>query len=139
MTKNAPLLIVDDDETILKTISLILKKSGYDVDTAKTGEEAVEKCKDQFYALLLLDLVLTDTDGMKLINRIEDTDPRMRKVIITGHPTMENAIEAVNRGADAYLVKPLNPEELLETIHQQLEDYHHEILNRYPLLSKPGK
>ena len=139
MNKNGSILIVDDDENILKTISLILKKSGYDVDTAKTGEEAVEKCKDQFYALLLLDLVLTDTDGMKLINRIEDTDPRMRKVIITGHPTMENAIEAVNRGADAYLVKPLNPEELLETIHQQLEDYHQEILNRYPLLSKPCK
>jgi len=63
----------------------------------------------------------------------------MRKVIITGHPTLENAIEAVNRGADAYLVKPLNPEELLETIHQQLEDYHQELLDRYPLLSKPGK
>jgi len=139
MMKNGPILIVDDDETILKTISLILKKSGYDVDTAKTGAEALEKCKDQFYTLLLLDRVLTDTDGMKLINRIEDTDPRMRKVIITGHPTMENAIEAVNRGADAYLVKPLNPEELLETIHQQLEDYHKEILNRYPLLSKPDK
>ena len=139
MSKNGPILIVDDDETILKTISLILKKNGYDVDTAKTGAEALEKCKDQIYALLLLDIVLTDTDGMKLISRIEDTDPRMRKVIITGHPTMENAIEAVNRGADAYLVKPLNPEELLETIHQQLEDYHQEILNRYPLLSKPCK
>ena len=109
MTKNGPILIVDDDENILKTISLILKKSGYDVDTAKTGEEAVEKCKDQIYALLLLDLVLTDTDGMKLINRIEDTDPRMRKVIITGHPTMENAIEAVNRGADAYQAPKLRP------------------------------
>jgi len=139
MMKNGPILIVDDDETILKTISLILKKSGYDVDTAKTGAEALEKCKDQFYTLLLLDLVLTDTDGMKLINRIEDTDPRMRKVIITGHPTLENAIEAVNRGADAYLVKPLNPEKLLETIHQQLEDYHKEIVDRYPLLSKPDK
>ena len=139
MNKNGSILIVDDDENILKTISLILKKSGYEVDTAKSGAEALEKCNDQFYTLLLLDLVLTDTDGMKLINRIEDTDPRMRKVIITGHPTLENAIEAVNKGADAYLVKPLNPEELLKTINQQLEDYHKEILDRYPLLSKPDK
>jgi len=60
-------------------------------------------------------------EGIKLLTRLEDTVPRMRKIIITGYPTLQNAIEAVNKEADAYIIKPIDMEETLKVIREQLQ------------------
>ncbi|MEM3551201.1 MAG: response regulator, partial [Candidatus Bathyarchaeia archaeon] len=68
----------------------------------------------------LIDIRLPDMEGIELLTKIKDTVPRMRKIIVTGYPTLQNAIEAVNRGADAYILKPFDVNKVLATIKEQL-------------------
>jgi DNA-binding NtrC family response regulator len=115
------LLIVDDDETVLKPISEILRLEGYSVDIAKTGRDAIEKSKFRSYNLVLIDIRLPDMEGTKLLTALRDTTPRMVKIIITGYPSFENAAEAVNKDADGYLVKPAKMEDLLNMVKDRLK------------------
>jgi DNA-binding NtrC family response regulator len=118
--EHARILVVDDDEGIRKTLSAILQDEGYEVDTAESGKEAILKSNAGFYNLALIDVRLLDMQGTELLTRIKDTVPRMRKIIITGYPTVHNAMEAVNRNADAYLLKPFDMGKLLFVIKDQL-------------------
>lgn len=120
MGEHARILVVDDDEGIRKTLSAILQDEGYEVDTAESGKEAILKSNAGFYNLALIDVRLLDMQGTELLTRIKDTVPKMRKIIITGYPTVHNAIEAVNRNADAYLLKPFDMGKLLFVIKDQL-------------------
>ena len=121
MDKRARIIVVDDDESIRKTLSTILEDEGYAVDTAESGKEAIVKTNANFYNLALIDFRLLDMEGTELLVRIKDTVPRMRKIIITGYPTVHNAIEAVNRSADGYLVKPFDVGKALFVIREQLK------------------
>ncbi len=134
MEKKDVILIVDDDLDFLESISEVLKENGYRIDTAKTGSEALEKTKDEFYALILIDVKLPDMEGIDFLKRIEETDPEMRKIIVTGYPSIENAKDALNFGAHAYLIKPLEIEDLLGTIDEQLEKLNEEFTERYTTL-----
>jgi DNA-binding NtrC family response regulator len=98
-----------------------LEQQGYEVDTAKTGQEAIEKSLAKFYNLALFDIKLPDMEGTKLLTAINETLPRMRKIMVTGYPSLENAMEALNKGADAYIIKPVKPEKLLALIKEQLD------------------
>jgi DNA-binding NtrC family response regulator len=120
MDKTVRILIVDDDENIRKVVLAILEDKGYTVESVGTAREAVEKSKRKFYNLALIDIRLPDMEGIELLTKMRDTTPRMRKVIITGYPTLQNAVDAVNKGADAYIVKPFDVEKVLNTIDQQL-------------------
>lgn len=120
MNRNAKILVVDDDENIRKVLVTILEDEGYTVESAGTAKEAIERSKRKFYNMALIDIRLPDMEGIELLTKIHDTTPKMRKVIITGYPTLQNAIDAVNKGADAYIVKPFDVEKVLETIKQQL-------------------
>jgi DNA-binding NtrC family response regulator len=121
MGERARILVVDDDESVRKVLATILEEEGYAVDTAKNGKEAIKKSKVKFYNLALIDIRLTDMEGTKLLTKVKDTMPKMRKIIITGYPSLQNAIEAVNRGADAYVLKPFDIDKVLETIKDQLK------------------
>lgn len=121
MDKRARIIVVDDDESIRRTLSTILEDEGYFVETAESGKEAIVKTNANFYNLALIDFRLLDMEGTELLIRIKDTVPRMRKVIITGYPTVRNAIEAVNRNADGYLVKPFDVGKALFIIREQLK------------------
>ena len=118
--KRARILVVDDDPSIRKTISIILAQAGYAVDTAANGEEAIAKSDLNFYNLALIDYRLPDMVGTKLLTLLRDTLPRMMKVIVTGFPMLDNALDAINRGVDGYLTKPVHTEQLLKTIAQLL-------------------
>ncbi|MDH5483543.1 MAG: response regulator, partial [Candidatus Bathyarchaeota archaeon] len=121
MGDSARILIVDDDENIRKVLTAILKDEGYAVESVGTARGAIEKTKKQFYNLTLIDIRLPDMEGIELLTRIKNTTPKMRKIIITGYPTLQNAMEAVNRDADAYIMKPFNMEAVLKTIKEQLK------------------
>ena len=122
MKKKASILIVEDDANIVETITAILQQNGYNTDTAKTGQEAIKKSKAKFFNLALLDIKLPDIEGTQLLTKLHGNLPKMMKIMITGYPSLENAIEAVNLGADAYIIKPVKPEKLLALIKEKLEE-----------------
>jgi DNA-binding NtrC family response regulator len=99
----------------------ILEDEGYIVDLASTGKEAISKTEKTAYNLALLDIRLPDMEGVELLKLMKDPVPRTRKIMVTGYPSVQNAIAAVNRQADAYLVKPVDIEKLLETVKNQLQ------------------
>jgi len=116
------ILIIEDDKIVLGNFKAILELEGYSVDTAENGKEAIEKSNVNFYNLALIDIRLPDMEGTRLLTTMRDTVPRMVKIIVTGYPSLENAKEAVNNGADGYVVKPsLNIEEFLNTLKEHLK------------------
>ena len=115
------ILIVDDDECICKTLSAILQLEGYQTACATTAKEAKEKSKTQFFNLALLDIKLPDMKGTKLLSQLQEITPETIKIMITGYPSLENAVEALNFGADSYIMKAIDPAELLKTIKNKLE------------------
>ena len=121
MVESARILIIDDDENIRKALAAILEEEGYKVDTAETAKQAIEKTEKNVYNLALIDIRLPDMEGTELLTKMKDTVPKMRKIIVTGYPTLHNAIEAVNRGADAYILKPFDVGKVLTTIKKQLK------------------
>ena len=121
MNKNARILVVDDDENIRNTMKTILEDEGYIVDLAPNGNEAIQKTKKSAYNIALLDFRLPDMEGVELLKLMSDTVPRTRKIMVTGYPSMQNAIAALNKKADAYLIKPIDIENLLNTVKEQLK------------------
>jgi two-component system response regulator AtoC len=120
LDKNARILIVDDDESIRKTMTAILEDEGYMVDSASSGKEAIQKTNNTQYNLALLDIRLPDMEGIELLKLMKESVPRTRKIMVTGYPSMQNAIGALNKNADAYLVKPVDVEKLLDMVVEQL-------------------
>lgn len=121
MTEQARILVIDDEESIRKSLAAVLEEKGYLVDTAENGKEAIEKSKTRPYNLALVDIRLPDMDGVQLLTAIKETIPKTVKIIITGYPSLENAIEAVNKGADAYIIKPFDMNKLLDMIKEHLK------------------
>lgn len=120
MSRRASLLIVDDDVGIRKTLSRILEKEGYFVEAVESGWQAIQASKKRFFNIALIDIRLPDMEGTKLLDKLKATEPKMMKIIITGYPSLQNAIEAVNKGADGYVLKPFNVGDLLAMIKKQL-------------------
>ncbi len=121
MDESARILIIDDDENIRKVLQAILEDEEYIVETADTAKKGMEKSEKAFYNLALIDVRLPDMEGIELLSKLRSTKPKMRKIIVTGYPTLQNAISAVNKGADAYVMKPFEVEKILQTIREQLK------------------
>ena len=115
------ILIVDDDKTILTSFSEILQSKGYSIETAESGTEAISKTDKDYFNLVLLDIKLPDMEGIDLLNSIRETNPRMMKIVVSGYASLENSVAALNRGADAYLIKPVDPEELVRIVGEKLK------------------
>jgi DNA-binding response OmpR family regulator len=115
------ILVIDDDKSILRTFTRILKKSGYEIDVAETGKEALEKSKKKCYDLALIDIRLPDMDGTDLLVKMKPSMKDTIKIMITGFPSLETGVKALDEGADAYLVKPVKPEELIALIEEKFK------------------
>ena len=116
------ILVVDDDKSILRTFTRILKKSGYEIETAETGKEAIEKAECRHYDLALVDIRLPDMDGTDLLAKLKKQLQCTVKIMITGFPSLETGVKALDEGADAYLVKPVKPQELLILLEEKLKN-----------------
>ncbi len=121
MDETSRILVVDDDENIRKVLTAIFEDEKYIVESVGTAKGAIDKFKKRFYNIALIDIKLPDMEGIDLLTKIKDTTPRMRKIIITGYPTLQNAVDALNRGADAYILKPFDVEKVLKSIKEQLQ------------------
>jgi DNA-binding NtrC family response regulator len=113
---------VEDDTNIRESLSTILQKEGYDTDVAKNGREAIQKSQKKLYNLTLLDIKLPDMEGTELLTKLHQNQPKMMKIMVTGYPSIENAVKALNQGADAYVIKPVKPPKLLALIEEKLEE-----------------
>lgn len=123
MEKQKNILVVDDDKSILRILTRILQKQGYNTRTAETGREAEEEINNHSYDMALIDVKLPDTDGVDLLQKMQATRPDMIKIILTGFASMDNGIKALNAGADAYLVKPVEPTELVKILKEKFEEH----------------
>jgi len=112
------ILVVDDDARIRSLFSNILGRAGYMVETARTGKEALEKIRKENPNVLLLDVQLPDSNGIELLTTSDNHETV--KIIVTGFSTEEVGKKAADFGADDYLVKPVQPKELLDTIRDRL-------------------
>ncbi len=124
------IIIIDDDENICKSLSLILKNVGYITDTAMTGNDAISKIRQEFFNVALLDIKLPDVEGIEILTSIKEINPDIEIIMITGEASIESAIMALNKEASAYLRKPLQPEDLLNHVKNLLEKQSLTISNR---------
>ena len=113
------ILVVDDEESIRNSLRGILENEGYRVVTAENGKKALEKIQGIPFDAVLVDLKLPDIDGTDLILRLPKNH-EITKIIIAGFSTPEEGTKAADCGADDFLVKPIQPKELLNTLKIRL-------------------
>ena len=106
------ILIVDDDETSREAVSTILTKVNYQVVGAESVDQAKSILEDTEVDLVITDLVMPQGDGIEVLKYAKDNNPSIGVIILTGHGTIENTVKAMQHGADNYLTKPINFEEL---------------------------
>ena len=115
------ILVVDDEENVLVTIEAILRMDGYDIDTAGSGERALELIGQNDYDVVLTDLRLEDMSGQDILAAIRQRSPATVSVMLTGYASLESALAALREGAYDYLIKPSDPEELRATVRRGFE------------------
>ena len=120
-TDNRHVLIIDDERPVLMTLEALLKRHGYQVDTAPTAIQGLKALKSKPPKLVLLDLRLPDADGLEMLDRIKAELPEVQVIILTAHDSLHNAIESIKRGAYHFISKPYAPEELLSLVEKALE------------------
>lgn len=124
------ILVVDDDLDFLETMRRILVARGYQVKVAASAAEAIAIARERFYNATILDISLPDVDGIELLSVLLELHPAMTAIMLTGHSSVQNAVQSLNRGAFAYLEKPLDPEHLLSVISRGLEKQQLALENR---------
>lgn len=115
------ILIIDDDPGLRKTLTDILRAKGYDTLTAGSGAEGIALLENQSVNLALIDLGLPDMPGLEVLNMLKAGFPSIEAIILTGNATLDSAIEATNREAFSFLVKPYDIETLLLQIRRAIE------------------
>ena len=124
---NESILVVDDDAEVRKTLSSILSQEGYSVETVENGKQATRISEKSRFDMALIDIKLPDMEGTELLHRLKENQPHMVRIVITGFPTLENAMETVNEGADGYVLKPFDVEKALKTVKEQLRKQQEEM------------
>ena len=117
------ILVVDDEKEIRDFLFRALSQiAGFRVELAENGEEALKKIEKEFFDLVLTDLKMPDMDGLQLVAEIAKSKPEILTVLMTGHGSIDSALEAMKRGASDYLTKPLNLEEMFVRLQKVLEE-----------------
>lgn len=115
------LLIIDDEEQYLQAISKRLRNRGFDVRAVSSGPEAVEIARKEKFDLALLDLKMPDMDGGEVLKVLKREHKYLEAIILTGHGSLERAVELTKIGAFGYLPKPYELEKLVETLRDAYE------------------
>jgi two-component system, NtrC family, response regulator HydG len=115
-------LIIDDDESVLRNFSRLLKENGYQVSAVETGKDAIALVGKQRFDVVLIDFRLPDIDGAELVEKIRDKVRDAVKIMITGFPTTDLENRVIDLGIDAYVVKPIKPDDLLALIEERRKE-----------------
>jgi DNA-binding NtrC family response regulator len=119
--RTSSILLVDDDALILQAIGSNLKSRGYEIATADSGKAAIDMLEKGNYDLVMTDLIMYGINGIEVLNAVKAKDPDIVVLILTGYGDMQSAIDAFRQGADDYILKPCNPEELAYKVRHHLE------------------
>ena len=119
--KKMRMMLVDDEERFLSTTKKLLEKKGYDVVTALSGAEALEKIRVQNIHVVILDVKMPGMDGNATLKEIKRQFPLIEVIMLTGHATMESAIDGLKSGAIDYLTKPADINEIIQKAEQAFE------------------
>ncbi len=115
------ILVVDDDSNLLEIIKMRLESSDYEVITVQDEEDALKAVKEQAFDLSIIDLQLKERDGISVMEDVHKITPEIPVIILTAYGSIENAVEAMNKGAFDYMTKPFDSGELLFQIKKALE------------------
>ena len=115
------ILVVDDEQSIRDLCREILQDEGYKITVAVDGEDALEKLKDDYFDLFLIDYMMPRIDGFELMLKIKKRQPLSVIIITTGYSSIDGAVKAVHAGAFQYLAKPIDQEELIDVVKKGLQ------------------
>lgn len=118
------ILLVDDDISLLKLLSIRLKSSGYEIQTAESAHQALTRLAVFQPHLVITDLRMGDMDGLALFDRVHQQYPFLPVILLTAHGTISGAVDATRKGIFSYLTKPFDSQQLLKEIQQALQQSH---------------
>ncbi|MFH2131962.1 MAG: response regulator [bacterium] len=121
--KQGNILLVDDEERFLQTTCKLLEKKGYSVSAAGCGADALEKLSHTQIEVVVLDVKMPGMDGLQVLKIIKQEYPLVEVIMLTGHATVESALEGLESGASDYIMKPADLNELTAKIDDALEKY----------------
>ncbi|HCZ12681.1 MAG TPA: hypothetical protein DHV16_10645 [Nitrospiraceae bacterium] len=116
----ARILVIDDEEIVRISCERTLVPDGYEIDTAASGKEGLERLEKGEYDLVLVDLKMPGMSGIEFLVNIKSRRPDQKVMIMTGYDTVEHIVEAISSGAAHYLEKPFTPDTLIERINEVL-------------------
>ena len=114
-------LIVENDEQVYQALMDTFQEAGFFTDGARNGKEAIQMVKEFFYNIAVVELDLPDMKGLDLLKVVKGIHPDTSVIFITGNPSLENSVDALNVGASAYLMKPIQTEQMMHHIREVLE------------------
>ncbi len=117
----ATILIVDNERSVRLTLGLLLKERGHQVREAASGEEALDLVRGEVFDLVITDLRMAQANGLDVLRATKAASPQTEVIVLTGHGTIESAVEAMRLGAFHYVTKPYNSQEMLLTVEKALE------------------
>jgi len=115
------MMLVDDEERFLSTTKKLLSRKGYDVFTATSGAEALEELRTHNIHVVILDVKMPGMDGIETLKAIKRTYPLVEVIMLTGHGTIDSAVEGLKSGATDYLTKPTDVQDLIEKAKEAFE------------------
>jgi two-component system copper resistance phosphate regulon response regulator CusR len=121
--KMASVLVVDDEQRICRFVARALEASGFQVDMAMTGGDALRSVSDNDYSVIILDLLMPGMDGYEVLSRIVDTDPSQRVLVLSAVGDVESRVRCLRIGAVDYLAKPFAIAELIERVKRRVDEH----------------
>jgi len=125
------ILVVDDEETHRSMIETVLLPEGYEISHAGDGQEAVQYVEERYYDLILMDIRMKKMDGISALKKVKEISPGIPVIIMTAYASIETAIKALKSGANDYMIKPVDIEELKLLVKKNLHHYQLEQENRF--------
>ena len=122
MNPGGHILIIDDEASLRQTMARILQRAGYEVTTASSGKDGLTLVSEHPFDLLYLDIRMPDMSGLELLKTIHARYPDLPIILFTAQPDVNSAVEALRRGATDYLLKPLNPQTVIDRTQTILGD-----------------
>jgi len=117
------MMLVDDEERFLTTTQKLLNKKGYDVQIASSGQDALEILDKKIIHVVILDVKMPGMDGIEALKQIKSRFPLVEVIMLTGHATVESAVDGLKSGATDYLMKPTGLDELIQKAEEAFEKW----------------
>ena len=118
---SARILVVDDEDIVIKSCLRVLGGAGYQVEAVQDGREALRKVEEIPYDILILDIMMPGMDGLEVLRRVKETHPDVDVIMVTGLSQIDTAVQAMKLGAFDYISKPFEPDELILVVQRALE------------------